>query len=139
MAHYRIVQTGEGFKVQDKFLWFFWMNCAEPSFGAADGIYVTDEDSTYWIYDSYNDAMGAIERLKHMFYEYKGHTIQYGYLGYTKIFVDLNSKYTNYKGNKVYRRYARTLDEIKMDIDREIREEEEEKNSKKVIKIYNVA
>jgi len=137
MSQYRIIQTGKGFKIQERFLRFFWLDCAEPAFTSYDG-YVFDDDSIYFIYDSYNEAVAAIERLKHLFYEYKGHTIQCGWLYNQKYFIDLNSKYKTYKGDKAYEIYGKTLDEVKMLIDKKIWEKEKEKNNKKIINIYYV-
>lgn len=138
MKHYRIIQTGEGFTIQSRFLWIFWLDCAEPTFHASYDGRITDGDSIYFTYDSYNEAMGAIERLKHLFYEYKEHTIQYGWLYNQKYFVDLDSKYTTYKGDKAYDIYGKTLNEVKMLIDKKIREKEKEKNNKKIINTYYI-
>lgn len=139
MSQYRIIQTGEGFKIQEKFLWFFWLDCVEPTFQTSCDGHVSDGESFYYIYDSYNEAISAIERLKHLYYEYKGHTIQYGYLYFNEIyFVDLSSKYKNYKGDKAYKIYGKTLEEVKMYIDKDIEKKEKEKNKNKIINIYYV-
>ena len=138
MKHYRIIQTGEGFIVQSRFLWIFWLNCAEPSFRSRDGYVVDDDYPDYRIYDSYNEALGAIQRLKHMFYDYKGHTIQYGYLYNEKYFIDLDSEFINYNGEKTYDRFAKSLENVKKDIDKEIREKEQKIKNKKIINIWNI-
>jgi len=139
MSKFRIIQTNEGFIVQEKFLWFFWLDCAEPAFKTSCDGRVCDRDSIYYIYDSYNEAINAIERLKNLYYEYKGHIIQYGYLYSNEIyFVDLSSKYKTYKGDKAYNIYGKTLEEVKMYIDKEIEKKEKEKNKNKIINIYYV-
>jgi len=138
MSKYRIIQTGEGFEIQERFLRFFWLDCAEPSFRTSCDGRVTDGDSIYYNYDSYNEALGAIERLKHLYYEYKGHIIQYGFLYGEKYFVDLNSKYKTYKGDKAYNIFGKTLDDVKFSIDVEISKKEQENNKKKIVNIYYV-
>ena len=116
MKHYRIVETGEGFTVQDRFLWFFWFDCSEPYF-IYDGCDLVKRDSQCWLYDTLSEAKGAIERMKHMFYDYKGHTIIY-YMDYNleKHFVDLDSSYKDYKGDKKYKIFGDTLDDVKQKI-----------------------
>lgn len=139
MSHYRIVETGEGFTVQQRFLWFFWTDCAEPYFITYDGCDLVKRDSQYWVYETLESAKNAIKRMEHMFYEYKGHDIIY-YMDYNfeKHFVDLNSSYKDYKGNKKYRIYGDTLDIVREKIDKMNWDKEIEIDKKKTKNIYYV-
>lgn len=138
MSHYRIVETGEGFIVESRFLWFFWTETAEPCF-KYDGCSYIEIEPQIWRYETLNDAKGSIHRRNHMFYDYKDHTITYYIDSYgEKGFVDLNSKYKSYDNKTKYRIGGKTLQEVKMMIDRYIKEKEEEVNKKKVTNIYYV-
>lgn len=137
MSHYRIVETGEGFVVESRFLWFFWTEAAEPCF-KYDGCSYIEIEPQIWIYETLNDAKGSIHRRNHMFYDYKDHTITYYIDSYgEKGFIDLNSKYKSYDNKIKYSIGGKTLQEVKMKIDN-IKEMEEEVNKKKVTNIYYV-
>ena len=138
MSHYRIIETGEGFFVESRFLWFFWTRVAEPCF-KCDGCSFEEKEPQIWLYKSINDAKGAIERLNHMFYDYEGHTITY-YIDSNgnKNFIDLSSKFKSYDNKTKYRIGGETLDDIKLKIFYSKKEEEKEKNKKKVKNIYYV-
>ena len=138
MSHYRIIETGEGFKVQQRFLWIFWHDCAEPYFYPVNYMWC-EGDSQYWLYESLNDAKGAINRMEHMFYDYKGHEIQY-FIDDSgqKRFVDLNNKYTDIMDRVHFIRVTNTLAQMKSLIDEEENEKIKKKENEKVTKIHYI-
>ena len=135
MEHYRIVETVEGFKVQQRFLWFFWLTCAEPTLHCDSSYDWYIGDSIYYYYETFNEAKEAVERMKNMIITYKGHEIMYGFYGNEIYWIDLNSKFHKSE-HSYYSRCSKYLNDIKRDIDKLIEEKEYNKEQKKVKNIY---
>ena len=137
MKHYRIVETGEGFKVQRRFLRIFWSDCHELliNFPNYDECYISDSHIIY--YDTFNDAIEAIKRLKTMIISYKGHKIIYALHKHTLhpdniYWIDLSSSTKNSTYTLYYNRFSKNIEDVKREIDnihKEIKDKKKIKNT----------
>jgi len=136
MEHYRIVETGEGFKIQKRLLWIFWLDCSEPSIEFDhDLCYISDDYFTY--YNTFEEAMMAVERLKNIFVHYKGHELMYALYNNIIYWIDTDS-YRNGFDITYYDKFSTNIEDVKKEIDNMYQGIEDEKVKKKIKNIYYI-
>ena len=131
---YRIAQTGEGFKIQRRFLFLWWITCAEPDFFHSDYHDGFIYSGNVWrIFRTKEDAEEHIRKIKGFPIEYRGHTIYYC----GRYYIDRSSLCCD-KGSFCYRNGDKSLEYLKVIIDREEDGKIEDRNARKIIKTYDV-
>ena len=139
MKKYRIIETGNGFFIQKKFLLFFWDKVYEPRFIHCGHNKWVETSSAEAKYRTLIDAQKALRRIQNTFYKYKGHKITYYLNPHNELrFVDLSSKVYDFLDGEYYKIGGQTLQSVYHLIDNDEELKEIQKNNKKIKNIYYI-
>ena len=145
MKKFRIVETGEGFIIQYKWL-FRWYNYEEAyiDYMSRYGRWeISDYLSGVIKYKTLDDAKYSLSVIKSFPIKYKKHKIDIAkkYLDDSFVYVDIDSAC----GDKYYRLASTDLEELKEKIDKYEESKfqrklqlQKEKENKKIVKVYEV-